>query len=118
MEERVTLLRELHDTERKQHIRTILTAVQKYQSDTGGRLPAGISSEKRYICRSDVPVECTGLVNLSALTKNYLITLPLDPQYSSGASTGYRIFRENGNIILDAPMMEGGEGTFSAQLSL
>jgi len=97
-EEQLVATAQLRNRDRKEHLRTLVSAIKQYMSDHNKQAPGILDSTQKNICRTDVKVDCTDLVDLSKLTEEYLVTLPIDPLVSSGASTGYAI-QIDGNII-------------------
>lgn len=95
---------------------TLLNAVNQYQIDNKGAIPAGISTAPKEICRTGAP-SCSGLVDLSVLTNDsvYIMSLPVDPACSQAATcapngTGYTIVRtSSGRITVSAPHAELGQ---------
>ncbi|MDD5041023.1 MAG: hypothetical protein PHX87_00990 [Candidatus Peribacteraceae bacterium] len=114
--ERMVAEFELRNSKRKEHLRTVISAIKEYKVDNNGFLPGKITEDDKYICRTDVEVDCTGLVDLSVLTKEYLVTLPIDPLVLSGASTGYTIRKEVNTISIAAPQAENEDMFISTEL--
>jgi len=112
-EERVTAVSQLRNRDRKEHLRTLVSAIKEYRSDHSTRLPEGIAHNRRLICRTDVESDCAGLVDLSKLTEEYLVTIPIDPLVLSGSSTGYAIRKESNLVIVDAPFAENEDISIS-----
>jgi hypothetical protein len=52
-------------------------------------------------------------VDLSKLTEEYLVTIPIDPLVLSGSSTGYAIRKESDIVIVDAPFAENEDISIS-----
>lgn len=54
--------------------------------------------------------DCTGLVDLSLLTRDglYMIIIPADPSAATENGTGYHVVNENGGITVCAPHAESG----------
>ncbi len=98
------------NAQRRADMNTILNAVYQYAIDNNGALPPGITTTETEICRSDVTVNCTGLVDLSLLNGMYLVSTPRDPQAATATSTKYTIYRSSNSFItVSAPAAEGGE---------
>ena len=89
-------------------------AIQQYQIDNGGKLPATIPMSEKAICQTGSS-SCAGFVDLSVLTNNqlYIVNIPIDPKCSSTAckpSTGYTVWKDGtGKIHVKAPMAELGQ---------
>lgn len=115
-EERETAVSDLRNSDRKQHIHTLSSAIQQYIVDHNGKLPGDFSEDEKYICRTDIESDCTGLIDLSDLTEDYLVTLPIDPLIISGSSIGYIIQKEQNSIIIKAPKAEYEEISISFRL--
>lgn len=95
------------NSQRVMDINTIHKAVYQYAIDIGS-LPTTITSTPTEICRSDAS-DCTGLIDLSALTDNstYLTSIPLDPRVSSSNGTGYMIYQNpSGRPVVYASLAE------------
>ncbi len=98
-------LAQARDTQRRSDIQAILNAVYQYQIDTGS-LPAGIpigADNAIEICNSN-HLDCTGLLDLNALTGSYIVRIPQDPQIDSeNPGTNYSMYKTaNGRITVEA----------------
>lgn len=107
-------LADTRNTQRKSDVNTILNAVYQYTIDNSGTLPASITTTSTEICRSTVATStCTSLVNFTdyiTLNEKYLTALPIDPQSTSTAGTGYKIFKTaNSRITVTAPSAENSQ---------
>ncbi len=101
-------LSDARNAQRRADVNTILNGVYQYAIDNNGKLPPEISMTETEICRSDIKVDCTGLVDLKLLNEMYLVSTPRDPQASTATSTKYTIFKNNdGRITVSAPSTEG-----------
>ncbi|MDO8571488.1 MAG: hypothetical protein Q7R79_02320 [bacterium] len=119
-------LGDTRNAQRRSDVHTILNAVYQYTLDNNDKFPSAIkkspvcSEPANEICKTDAK-SCSGLVNLSVLTKDqrYLTSIGVDPQslaiYDLDYSgTGYNIVTStNGRLTVCAPQAEGGE-TISA----
>jgi len=82
------------NAQRWSNVNTLLNAVGQSYVDTGS-LPSGITTTVTEVCikitgGSEV---CTGLVDLSALTPDFIVNIPADPTGASGEGAGYTIVR-------------------------
>lgn len=102
-------LREARDTQRRTDLETIANAIGGYAGDNGGQVPFEITAKETPICRSGVNLDCTGLVNLNALTGAYLRAIPADPTAGTSIDSGYAILWDGRTISLTAPSAEGGQ---------
>ena len=96
------------NTARETDTATILSAVTRYAIDNEGKYPSTITTTSTEICRTD-SLDCSGLIDLSVLTKNgqYLDTVPADPQSVSLNGTGYYIqLIGRTRVRIDAPLAE------------
>lgn len=104
-------LGDARDAQRRSDVNTILNAVYQYAIDNNGTLPSGIptgSANAVEICVTGVGTTgCPGDdVDLDVLTGSYLVSIPVDPQASSG--TDYTIYQDsNGRVIVTALTNEG-----------
>lgn len=100
------------NSERQSHVNTILNAIHQYSVDNSGAIPATIPSATNCtttaaayaICPTGS--SCTTGVDLSVLTasETYLISMPLNPGYSSATNTGYNVIQSaNGRVTVCAP---------------
>ncbi len=99
-----------NNSQRRVDTHSILDAVYQYSVDHNGALPKTITASSTEICRTNT--NCSGLVNLSALTANqkYLNSLPIDPAGSTSNGTNYFISRNaSGTITVSAPRADKGE---------
>ncbi len=101
-------LGDARNAQRRSDVNTILNAVYQYSIDNNGNLPSTITSSATEICRSGVNVDCTGLINLNALTGSYIVGLPADPQGATATSTKYTIMRDatSRRVTVAAPSAE------------
>lgn len=94
-----------NDSQRRSDITTILNAVSQYAIANKGAHPAGISTEPRDICKTNVtPERCATIngVDLSILTDReiYISTMPQDPVGGiNSETTGYFISKTADNRI-------------------
>ncbi len=99
------------NSERQSHVNTILNAIHQYAVDNNGVIPTTIPSAT--VCTSTVNTyaicptgsACSTGVNLSVLTasETYLISIPLNPGYSTATNTGYNVVQSvNGRITVCA----------------
>ena len=97
-----------NDTKRRNDVNSILNAVNQYQADNKGLLPAGITSSSLSIKKTGGADICTALV------PTYIAALPVDPLTNSGTSvtdctldyiTGYKIIQSvaNNRVTVSAP---------------
>ncbi len=102
-----------NNTARSSDVNTILNAINQYQSDTKGALPATITITATEICATGAAA-CTGLIDLSALTLNerYILKVPVDPACPTGCDAngvGYTVLKTaNNRIKVAAPDAELG----------
>jgi len=103
-------LGDARNAQRRSDVNTVLNAVYQYAIDNNGNLPASITTTATAICRSDVGISCSGLVNLNVLTGSYLVALPIDPQSSTATSTNYTIVKNatTSRLTVAAPGAEQG----------
>ncbi len=101
-------LGDARNAQRRSDVNTVLNAVYQYSIDNSGNVPSTITTTATGICKSGVNVDCTGLINLNALTGAYLVGLPNDPQTPAGNSTSYTIMKDNTSkrITVAAPLAE------------
>lgn len=104
--ERLAVVIQLRDRDRREHLRTLASAIKQYIVDHNGQLPGNVYENNKFICRTDIESDCMGLVDLSKLTDDYLVTLPIDPLVLTGASTGYSIRKERDLITVEATQAE------------
>ena len=104
---------QVRNEQREADISAISDALVAYSKDNQGTLPEGIpvsnqcSSDSNGICATGKG--CTGLVDLSALTKEskYLEKLPRDSKVEGENLTGYNIVQnESGRVTVCAPLAE------------
>ncbi len=97
------------NAQRRSDVNTILNAVYQYSIDNNGQMPGTITATPTDICRTGA-ADCTGLIDLAAVTTNekYLVAIPNDPS-STAPSSGYQISSTaNGRITVSAPLAEQG----------
>jgi type IV pilus assembly protein PilA len=97
-------LGDARDAQRRSDVNTILNAVYQYSIDHTGNLPTTITTVDSEICKLKDdgvdPAECRSpAVHLSMLTGTYLVSIPADPQVTTGTGTRYRIYKTNGNRV-------------------
>ena len=103
-----------NNTKRRSDVSAILNAVNNYQADNKGILPAGITSSSLSIKKT------AGADICAALVPTYIAALPADPLTNSGASvadctadyvTGYTIIQSatNNRVTVTAPGVEIGD---------
>lgn len=83
---------------------TILAAVHQYIVDTGGSMPAGVSTSA-----SSIGASCSGCINIASVlgSNKYLKSNPIDPQGSAN-NTGYTISKDANNLFtVTASLAEG-----------
>jgi prepilin-type N-terminal cleavage/methylation domain-containing protein len=93
------LLLNTRDTERKQQVKTLETALYQHLVDewelvNETEIPEGDESNAKEICREGV--SDPSCVNLDALVPTYLPTLPLDPAETNPNLSGYKVFKKAG----------------------
>lgn len=103
-----------NNTKRKNDIKAILDAINQYQVENRGSLPAGITTTSAVIGNG------SGQVNIcSALVTTYLAALPVDPLTNNGSNvtnctasynTNYSIYRSasDSRLTITAPAAELG----------
>lgn len=111
-------LGDTRNAQRRSDVTTILNAVYQYSVDNNGTLPASVptndtcaTTATNEVCKMGA-ADCTGLVDLSAVTTNqrYLVSIPTDPQGATTNGAGYHIARNaNGRIVVCAPDAEQGQ---------
>ncbi len=101
-------LGDARNAQRRSDVNTILNAVYQYALDHNGTIPSTITTSATEICRSGVNVNCTGLINLNALTGSYIVALPADPQAATATSTKYTVLKDavSSRITVAAPSAE------------
>lgn len=84
------------NSQRSSDVSNIHKAVYQYMIDNKGVTPGEIDSVPKEICRTGAS-DCTGLVDLSAITDSstYLVSMPVDPSIGSGNGTGYMIYQSS-----------------------
>ncbi len=104
-------LADTRNAQRRVDVNTILNAVYQYTVDTNGVIPASITVTATEICKTGA-TDCTGLIDLSALTTNekYLTAIPRDPSGTcAAAGVCYEILKTaNGRVTVSAPDAENG----------
>jgi prepilin-type N-terminal cleavage/methylation domain-containing protein len=94
------------NAKRQSDVNSILNAVYQYVIDNE-RLPAGIpTGAPAEICRTSEGA-CAYGVDLSVLSGAYLVSIPIDPQITTGTGTHYFIKQDNnGRLTVTAPHAE------------
>lgn len=103
------------NAQRTNDTHAILNAVYQYYTDNNGTWPASINTDSdclnpgvdAEICQTGG--DCTGLVDLSALTngERYLTTIPVDPDNEGSNGSGYNIVKNvNARVTVCAPGAE------------
>jgi len=103
-------LAQAYNSQRWMDVNGIMRAVQQYEIDNGGKMPATVLAASREICRTEAK-RCIGMVDLTVLTahKKYLTRLPVDPVSASENGTGYFIFRDaDDRVNVTAPFAQLG----------
>jgi prepilin-type N-terminal cleavage/methylation domain-containing protein len=115
----------VRNTQRKMNLAEINKALQQYYIDYS-RYPASVPTSLTEICNTGTgttthSVNCTGLIDLSALVPTYLVAIPVDPQgstlafldsiipkvYATTNGTGYQVMKDSANkVVLNAPQAE------------
>lgn len=101
-------LAETRNAERSVDVNTILNATYQYALDNNGQFPSTVTTTQTEICASNA-TDCTGLIDLSALTLNetYIVSIPVDPTGAEGNGAGYEIAKTaNGRLTVVAPDAE------------
>ncbi len=102
-------LAQARNTQRQSDITQIINAVYQYAIDVGS-LPPSITTDSTEICNNsfNTAATCTGLIDLSTLTPNYLVKIPKDPQKTvSDSDTDYAINKDVSNrIVVKAVKLE------------
>jgi len=100
-------LGQARDAQRRSDVNTILNAVYQYAIDHNGATPGNIpTGPARTICKVNAP-SCNNGVNVNVLTGSYLVSIPSDPQATTGTGTNYTIYKDsNGRITVSAPGAE------------
>jgi len=108
-----------NNTKRRNDVNVILNAINQYQAEHSGSLPATIPATATVIGNG------TGQLDLcSALVTTYIAALPVDPNTNSGTNvtncgpsynTNYSasMSATNNRLIISAPGTEGGISTIS-----
>lgn len=105
-------LGDARDAQRRSDVNTILNAVYQYAIDNNGNLPNTIPTGTAEEICATAAATCAG-VDLDVLTGSYLVSIPADPQVTSGTGTNYYIVQDaNGRITVSAPGVEQA-GTIS-----
>lgn len=116
-------LGDARNAQRRSDVNTILSAVYQYAIDNGGNYPSDVidatnNTEYEICICNDTSCAITGAalpacgtavgrVNLRELTGSYLLAIPEDPRFASGASTEYQFTKlDSGRIKVCAPMAE------------
>lgn len=88
------------NAERESGMRTIEQSLEQFLIDQGS-YPVGVNNVYQEVCATDA-VDCTGLLDLSVLTPNYMARIPVDPQSDTPNGTGYQVAQnpDNGRISL------------------
>ncbi len=108
-------LAQVRNTERRSDIKQIKSAVEQYYISVG-RYPISLTgiSSLTEVCdtgslstTTDSEIDCTGLVDLTALVPTYITAIPVDPQASTTDGAGYKVMIDPTNkIITTAPEAE------------
>lgn len=108
-------LGDARNAQRRADVNTIINAVYQYAIDNDA-IPTVITTSESNICRTALggcSALSAGAIDLDMLTGAYIVSLPVDPQESSGAITGYRIYKagagNNVRVTVTAPHAEQGE---------
>lgn len=85
------------DTQRRNDINQVLSAVYQYAADNDGDIPPDITATPTNIGTG------VGLVNLSDdLVPDYLAAIPFDPSTGDATDTDYVIFTEGNRVTASA----------------
>lgn len=106
-------LAQANNAQRSSNVSTILNAINQYQVDNRGTIPASISSTTtRNICRTGAAAT-SSCSDLSVLTDNeiYLPSIPIDPTTAGTYDVGYTVIKSataNPRVTVAAPSAELG----------
>ena len=96
-------LGDARNAQRRSDVNSVLNAVYQYAIDNDGNIPSVITGTRTEVCSSATEAtDCTGLIDLAVLTGTYLFTIPLDPQETNAAHSGYAIQQVDGRVTVDA----------------
>lgn len=90
---------------RRNDVFNLHLALSKYADEHSGTLPvsAAVTTNKKVLCSSATTLSCSGdsqtclTITDSSFLKNYLGALPVDPDLSSTANTGYYLALDSNN---------------------
>jgi len=116
------------DSEREQSVLGISKALKDYVRNNEGQLPitGDIVGSKKVICGASATLTCAGdektCLTIDATTgffDSYLPTLPVDPDKTSTADTGYYLTGDSeSNLIVGSCDYEDTEITFNTRLKV
>jgi len=117
-------LGDARDAQRRSDVNTLLNAVWQYAIDNNGSMPcdnAGvcIDATPRQIGSQTVgcdagclttSIGAVACLQPAGLTGTYVVSLPADPRYGSGAKSGYVIQNTNNRVTVTSCRPEQGTG--------
>jgi len=113
------------DKAREQDVLLLAQALKDYALDNKGQLPISgdITTSKKVLCSGSVTLTC-GTDTKTCLTiddttnflDDYLATLPVDPEKTDSADTGYYIQGSGDQIIIGSCNYENSEVTYNPRI--
>lgn len=124
----VTRINAAKDKRREQDVLMIAKALKDYVRNNEGQLPitGDIVGSKKVICGASATLTCAGdektcltIDETTGFFDSYLPTLPVDPDKSSTADTGYYLTGDSdSNLIIGSCDYENTEITFNTRLKV
>ena len=113
------------DKTRDQDVMLLAQAMKEYMLDNKGDIPitGDITTSKKVLCNSAISLTCAGdtedcliIDTTTDFLDNYLATLPVDPDKTNTADTGYYIQNVNGQVILGSCNYEDEAITYNPRI--
>lgn len=101
----VTRFAQARNSRRWNDVNSIMTAIHQYIVDNGGSYPAGMGNTLQQLgsCGAGGATLCTGAsaacLDVASDLSRYLISMPIDPQNGSAATTGYSVIVNADGIV-------------------
>ncbi|PWB38369.1 MAG: hypothetical protein C3F02_04320 [Parcubacteria group bacterium] len=103
----IAKVRAAKDAVRQNDVLTINLAMVKYANDHNGSLPlsATLTTAKKVLCSTAANIDCDGeteaclIISDNDFFQGYLGTLPVDPDLTSTANTGYYMKKDSGGNL-------------------